>query len=106
MTKRSYQNLERQYKLPYFLLKVMRKRRECRMKAVIVWTLHDLQSSVGREIGYIKSQDSSVSDWLTLRVSHFKRRKFRIKNNQSKIKTVSREVRTFISLFKDRFLIG
>ena len=74
------------------------------MKAVIVLT--DLKLSVGREIDYMKSQDSSVSDWLTLRVSHFKRRKFRIESNQSKNKTVSREVRMFISFFKDRFLIG
>ena len=32
------QNLERQYKLPYFLLKALRKHREYHMKALIVLT--------------------------------------------------------------------
>ena len=32
------QNLERQFKLPYFLLKAMQKRHEYHMKAVIVLT--------------------------------------------------------------------
>ena len=76
----------------------MRKRRKRRY--------FDMMSSVGPEIDCIKSEDSSVSDWLTLRVRHFKRQKFRIESKQSKNKTVSREVCRFISLFKDRFLIG
>ena len=46
--------------------------------------IRSLNSPVVREINCTKSQDSLVSDWLTLRVSHFKRQKFRMESNECK----------------------
>ena len=46
--------------------------------------IRSLNSTVVREINYMKSQDSLVYDWLTLRVSHFKRQKIGIESYESK----------------------
>ena len=69
--------------------------------------IRSLNSTVVREINYVKSQDSVVYDWLTLRVSHFKRQKLRMESNESK-KARESPVRSprLIFLLNNRFLIG